>query len=329
MDVKYLEDFQVLAETRSFSRAAALRHVTQPAFSRRIKAIENWLGADLIDRGRFPLALTPAGEAFLAHASDMVLALKQARQHVRAQAVSGADVVTFAMPHTLAFTFFPAWLTEVQSRFGIQMHSRLSAQNVHDAVVQLTEANCDLLLAYHHPSSPIELDLAHYDMLLLGVETVSAFSAPNDDGQARYSLAEALAARHALPEADAALAGVSPGGVAPDEGDTRLPFLAYSPAAYLSHIAELLIEQADAQGVLRTTFDTDMAEVLKAMTLAGHGLSFLPKSSVKRELQTRRLVNAGGPQMDLEIRLYRQREHPTRTPKSAAARLWANLAAQD
>lgn len=333
MDVKYLEDFSVLAETRSFSRAAALRHVTQPAFSRRIKAIENWLGADLIDRGRFPLALTPAGEAFLAHASEMVQALKQARQHVRAQAVSGADVVTFAMPHTLAFTFFPAWLTEVQSRFGIQMHSRLSAQNVHDAVVQLTEANCDLLLAYHHPSSPIELDLAHYDMLLLGVETVSAFSAPNDDGQARYSLAEALAQRHAVPEADAVAAGgaravVAPHAEAAGEGDARLPFLAYSPAAYLSHIAELLIEQADAQGVLRTTFDTDMAEVLKAMTLAGHGLSFLPKSSVKRELQTRRLVNAGGPQMDLEIRLYRQREHPTRTPKSAAARLWANLAAQ-
>ena len=40
MDTKWLEDFVSLAETRSFSRSAQLRHVTQPAFSRRIQALE-------------------------------------------------------------------------------------------------------------------------------------------------------------------------------------------------------------------------------------------------------------------------------------------------
>lgn len=314
MDIKYLEDFLVLAEIRSFSRAAELRHITQPAFSRRIKAIENWLGADLIDRSRYPLALTDAGETFLAQAGEMLATLKLVRQQVRANVATGSDVVKFAMPHTLAFTFFPAWLTEVQARFGFSVHSRLSAQNVHDAVVQLTEGNCDLLLAYHHASSPIELDPAHYEMLLLGIETVSAFSAPNDDGQARFSLAQALE----LPRS---------GGAGEAEPCEPLPMLAYSPAAYLSHIAELLIDQAGAEALLRPVFDTDMAEVLKAMTLAGHGLAFLPKSSVKRELQTRRLVSAGGPQAELEIRLYRQREHPTRTAKLASAKLWSHLAA--
>jgi DNA-binding transcriptional LysR family regulator len=42
MDTKWLEDFHSLVETRSFSRAAQLRHVTQPAFSRRIHALEAW-----------------------------------------------------------------------------------------------------------------------------------------------------------------------------------------------------------------------------------------------------------------------------------------------
>ena len=40
METKWLEDFVSLAETRSFSRSAQLRHVTQPAFSRRIQALE-------------------------------------------------------------------------------------------------------------------------------------------------------------------------------------------------------------------------------------------------------------------------------------------------
>ena len=50
METKWLEDFVSLAETRSFSRSAQLRHVTQPAFSRRIQSPEAWAGTDLLDR---------------------------------------------------------------------------------------------------------------------------------------------------------------------------------------------------------------------------------------------------------------------------------------
>ncbi|MBL9048416.1 MAG: LysR family transcriptional regulator, partial [Tabrizicola sp.] len=45
MDLNWLEDFLALAESRSFSRAAEVRGVTQSAFSRRIRALEDWLGA--------------------------------------------------------------------------------------------------------------------------------------------------------------------------------------------------------------------------------------------------------------------------------------------
>ena len=54
METKWLEDFVSLAETRSFSRSAHLRHVTQPAFSRRIQALEAWAGIDLVDRSSYP-----------------------------------------------------------------------------------------------------------------------------------------------------------------------------------------------------------------------------------------------------------------------------------
>ena len=62
METKWLEDFVSLAETRSFSRSAQLRHVTQPAFSRRIQALEAWAGTDLVDRSSYPTRLTPAGK---------------------------------------------------------------------------------------------------------------------------------------------------------------------------------------------------------------------------------------------------------------------------
>ena len=58
MNLIWLEDFLALASTGNFSRAAEERHMTQPAFSRRIRALEEWLGVVLIDRTTHPAALT-------------------------------------------------------------------------------------------------------------------------------------------------------------------------------------------------------------------------------------------------------------------------------
>jgi hypothetical protein len=64
MDTKWLEDFVSLAETGSFSRTAQLRHVTQPAFSRRIQSLEAWAGADLVDRSSYPTRPRPCTTSF-------------------------------------------------------------------------------------------------------------------------------------------------------------------------------------------------------------------------------------------------------------------------
>ena len=54
MQLKWLEDFVALAQERSFTRAAELRHVTHPAFGRRIRALESWAGTPLIEREAGP-----------------------------------------------------------------------------------------------------------------------------------------------------------------------------------------------------------------------------------------------------------------------------------
>jgi LysR family transcriptional regulator, hypochlorite-specific transcription factor HypT len=59
MELKWLDDYIALIDSGSFSAAAARRHVSQPAFSRRIQMLEEWLGVTLIDRTRKPLQLTP------------------------------------------------------------------------------------------------------------------------------------------------------------------------------------------------------------------------------------------------------------------------------
>lgn len=83
MDTKWLEDFVSLAETRSFSRSAQLRHVTQPAFSRRIQSLEAWAGVALVDRSCYPTKLTAAGTIFHAYALDILQSLQNSRAQLR------------------------------------------------------------------------------------------------------------------------------------------------------------------------------------------------------------------------------------------------------
>ena len=84
MDNKWLEDFLSVARTGSFSRSAAERHITQPAFSRRIKSLEQWVGTPLIDRSTYPTRLTPAGERFRDAVQLSLATLLEVRHDLRA-----------------------------------------------------------------------------------------------------------------------------------------------------------------------------------------------------------------------------------------------------
>ncbi len=302
VETKWFEDFVSLAETRSFSRSAQLRHVTQPAFSRRIQSLEAWAGIDLVDRSSYPTRLTPAGETLHAQALEILGALQATRNMMRGHKAAGIDMIDFAVPHSLAVTFFPHWVMGLRKRFGA-VKSRLIALNVHDAVLHLVEGSCDLLLAYHHPSQPLQLNPERYEMLSLGRETLMAFARADTAGQALFSL---------------------PGAAA-----RSVPFLAYADGAYLGRLVEAITKQSAEPLHLDAIYETDMAEGLKAMALEGHGLAFLPASSVKKELRSRRLVHAapaGRYELEIDIRLYRERPELARHSKPGALALWDFLA---
>ncbi len=317
METKWLEDFVSLAETRSFSRSAQLRHVTQPAFSRRIQALEAWAGTDLVDRSSYPTRLTPAGETLYGQSLEMLQALQSTRAMLRGHTSAGQDVIEFAVPHTLAFTFFPAWLSSLRDKFG-PIKSRLIALNVHDAVVRLVEGGCDLLIAYHHPSLPFQLDADRYEMVSLGEEVIAPYCRPEAQGQPLFQL--------------------------PGQVGQPLPYLGYAPGAYLGQVVDFMLKQASTPIHLDRVYETDIAEGLKAMALEGHGLAFLPHSAARNEVQAGKLVSAApaglpGMQITMDVRAYREKPAVREThkggthrgatmPKRTAQALWDYLREQ-
>ena len=295
MDIKWLEDFISLAQTRNFSRSADDRNVTQSALSRRIQSLEAWVGADLVDRGSYPLVLTPAGKLFGAAATEAVRLLNDTRAMLRVEQTND-QVLRVSAGHALSLNFFPNWLNSVQAWHG-PLPARILPTNVHDSVLALVEGNCDLLLCYHHADLPIELDARRFEFLHLGDETVMPVSVPNRAGSPAFAL---------------------PGGkTAP------LPYLSYTATSYFGRVVQRLQERAGQPTCLQSCYESDMAELLKTMALSGHGLAWLPESCIGRELAEGRLVRAGGDlwTMRLEIRLFRAIAH--RKPMLDA--LWEQL----
>ena len=135
METKWLEDFLCLAETRNFARAASDRHITQSAFSRRIMALEEWLGVNLVDRSLHPATLTSAGWLFRRLAADLLCDAYAARTLVcgHQPLADSTKVVQFAVAHTLVFTFFPNWLKHLHDGLG-SLTTRVLAVNVPEGV---------------------------------------------------------------------------------------------------------------------------------------------------------------------------------------------------
>ena len=77
-NLRQIQCFIALADTLHFGHAAEKMHMTQPAFSRQIKSLEESLGLHLVERDSQSVSLTPAGEAFLSGSGEALTALQNA-----------------------------------------------------------------------------------------------------------------------------------------------------------------------------------------------------------------------------------------------------------
>ncbi len=112
MEWTWLEDFLTLHRLRNFTRAAAARHTTQPAFSRRIQRLEDYLGARLFERDANPVSLTTAGEAFLPRAEALRADILDARRTVQNAATHLRHRQRIYTTNTLATTLLPQWIKQ-------------------------------------------------------------------------------------------------------------------------------------------------------------------------------------------------------------------------
>ena len=104
LDLKDLQCLNALARHKHFARAANECGVSQPAFSMRIRKIEERLGASIVKRGNRFQGLTQEGEAIVRHARKIMDDVKLLEQEVRSAKgeITGALTVG-VIPTALGF----------------------------------------------------------------------------------------------------------------------------------------------------------------------------------------------------------------------------------
>lgn len=291
MQIKWLEDLIALAQTRSFVRAAELRHVTHPAFGRRIRALERWAATPLVEPGGGPVTLTPAGQNLLQHALQAVPALQRARDELRDAPGDASECVTLSTGRTLARTIAADWLVRVRPQLaGGRVH--VSTGSMGEILQRFERGESDFMLAYHHPLIGIRLSSQHYLLRTLARDRLVPVTRINAQGKPAHGF----------------------GGRQP------APYLAYANTLALGRLVDDHLTNHPQAPQLREVIECDSADALLEYALKGLGIAWLPWSLAGGACRARQLAPVAGKSMEIgfEIRMVR----PKRRLSPLAERLW-------
>jgi DNA-binding transcriptional LysR family regulator len=295
MELIWLEDFVALAETGNFSRAAENRNVTQPAFSRRVRALEDWIGTPLFDRTANGVALTAAGQQFRTGADELIRRIIQLRRETREAGGQEAATLLLAATHALSHTFFPQWMRRLESRAPLGP-VRLISDSMQACEELMLHGQAQFLLCHHHAAAPGRFG-SQFRSVVVGRDALVPYCAPDDNGAPRWTLAG---------------------------GEIEIPYLAYGVESGLGRILESQ-RFADRAPGLREVFSARLAASLMPLAHDGRGVAWLPATLAAAEVAEGRLVRAGGPEWEaqLDIRVFR----PTARQSPAAEAFWSELGA--
>lgn len=101
MNLRQLQYFLQIAELRSFTRAANVLHIAQPALSRQIRALEEELGTPLFNRFERGVTLTEAGALLRERAASILRDLDRLREEIAAHGADPRGEVSLGMPPSM------------------------------------------------------------------------------------------------------------------------------------------------------------------------------------------------------------------------------------
>jgi LysR family transcriptional regulator, hypochlorite-specific transcription factor HypT len=280
MDLKLIEDLMALQRCGSYVRAAEERHVTHPAFGRRIRSLEAWAGVPLVLQGRAPVKLTAAGVALIAEGAPMLAGLARVKAQWRLNGRgegAASDVLRIGTGRTLARTLVADWLARLRGLLRahrVELHTRAMAEIA--SVFERGEV--DLLVCYEHHALSNPLSGQRFRHLTLASDRLLPVARADAQGRVRHSLDS--------PQ-----------------------WIGYAPSLSLGRLLADHLSAEHGAALRPPSIVCDSADAMLELAIKGLGVAWLPHSlaaaSIRQGLL--KLLGGRGDQVHYDVRLYRLR----------------------
>jgi DNA-binding transcriptional LysR family regulator len=224
VELRYLQYFRAVAEELSFSGAARRLRIAQPALSRAVKQLETTLGANLLERSRHHVRLTPAGSVLLRESILLFDQLEESLRRVRRTSAGEEGELRLGYIGPPTTPFLGRLLGEYQKRYprvAIHLEER-TPERVWEMVAKGRLAIAITRPVVGHESSGLKTSLLREERLGVVVPLLHPFASKRQldwKALARQPLI-VLARREGMGLHDAVIAGCRRAGVIPTLAQT-------------------------------------------------------------------------------------------------------------
>lgn len=262
MDLQWLDDVLVLLEERNMTRAALRRNITQPAFSRRIRSFENWIGEAMLDRETNRIKINPALSAHEAEIRALTARIRELRSTI-ANHNPESVTITITAQHAPIHSKFPDLAIEAKRHFP-SVRFRLRAGNQRDCIALFLRGDASIFLSYEAKNAQPLLFGDTVTRRVCGMDRL----VPVVGGRLRYVVSK----EHEISD--------------------DLPSITYPED---SHFGEILGRAEKPFGTNRlsrnSVCESAWSGGIKELVLKGLGIGWLPLSMCYREIESGDLIS--------------------------------------
>lgn len=258
MSDRRLQVFHIVAGVLSFTRAAEILHMTQPAVTHQVRQLEEELNARLFDRSNNRISLTIAGEQVLEYAERIIALYGEMGESVKALTGDRAGLITLGASTTIAEYMLPGLLGEFRQHFP-------------DVQIRLRVANTDAIVGLVADNS-IDLGVVEGEVenQLLRVERCQ-----EDELQLMLPVGHSLADQEKIDPLSL----------------TAFPFIHREDGSGTRRVVErYLSDNGVDEHALNRPFELGSTEAIKGAVQAGMGITIVSRATVSRELALGQLV---------------------------------------
>lgn len=277
MRLEWIDDILAVLDTGSLARAAEKRLVTQSAFTRRVRLIEESLGAELFDRRRKPVTLLAGVEALVPELRDLSIQLRQVRQKLQTANSPTGSALSFACQHAITTTVSPLIVRALTTAGDGPV--RVRSSNQEECLMLLLSGEVDFVVMYTMPDMPTPLLERAFETLSLGGDVLLPVCAPG--------------LRNELPS-------------------SQIPTVSYPSDVFLGQVFDRHIApRLDNERQLVTKAETALTLAAYEFAVGGIGVAWLPRSLVVSALANGSLISLEGdlPVQPLDIKAFRLSGH--------------------